>query len=213
MRKIFGVLFMLLGAALVLGALSLVLKNEQEDRVAQTFSQNVMPEIHAQIQRTLETAPRETESPSEMLDFIPAEYLKPEDLIMTEKVIHGYAYIGYLSVPELELELPVMSGWDSKRLQISPCRFTGTLRGENLVIMAHNYNAHFGRLSQLSVGSQVQFMDMDGKLWNYEVVAMDVLAAEAVEEMTAGEYDLTLFTCATNRTHRVTIRCNKQETK
>jgi sortase A len=77
--------------------------------------------------------------------------------------------------------------------------------------MAHNFNSHFGRLPQLSVGSQIQFMDMDGQLWNYQVVAMDVLAAEAVEEMTAGEYDLTLFTCATNRTHRVTVRCNKME--
>ena len=76
------------------------------------------------------------------------------------------------------------------------------------MIMAHNYRAHFGRLSQLSVGTQVQFVDMDGKRWDYQVVAIDVLAAEAVEEMTAGVYDLTLFTCSTHRTHRVTVYCD-----
>ncbi len=80
------------------------------------------------------------------------------------------------------LELPIMSGWDDRRLQISPCRFTGTLKGEDLVIMAHNYNSHFGRLSQLSEGSPIQFMDMDGNLWDYSVAAMDILPAEAVEE-------------------------------
>ena len=76
------------------------------------------------------------------------------------------------------------------------------------MIMAHNYSTHFGKLRQLAEGARVQFVDMDGKVWDYRVAAMDVLAAEAVEEMTAGEYDLTLFTCELNRTHRVTVRCN-----
>ena len=57
------------------------------------------------------------------------------------------------------------------------------------------------------MGAQVNFTDMDGKLWQYRVVATEILSAEAVEEMTSGAYDLTLFTCAPNRTHRVTIRC------
>lgn len=209
MRKFLGVLFMLLGITLVVGAMLLLLNNRQEDQLAQDFSNSVIPVLQEEVRRVQETATSETAP--QMTEHIPVEYLSPEDLIMTEKTINGYAYIGYLTVPDLGLELPVMSGWDSRRLQISPCRYTGSVRGENLVIMAHNYNSHFGRLSQLSVGAQIQFMDMDGQLWNYQVVAMDVLAAEAVEEMTAGEYDLTLFTCTTNRTHRVTVRCNKME--
>ncbi len=209
MRKFLGVLFMLLGITLVVGAMLLLLNNRQEDQLAQDFSHSVIPVLQEEVRRVQETAPSETAP--QMTEHIPVEYLSPEDLIMTEKTINGYAYIGYLTVPDLGLELPVMSGWDSRRLQISPCRYTGSVRGENLVIMAHNYNSHFGRLSQLSVGAQIQFMDMDGQLWNYQVVAMDVLAAEAVEEMTAGEYDLTLFTCTRNRTHRVTVRCNKME--
>ena len=209
MRKFLGILFMLLGISLVVGAMMLLLNNRQEDQQAQDFSHSVIPVLQEEIRKVQETTPSETVP--QMTEHIPVEYLSPEDLIMTEKTINGYAYIGYLAVPDLGLELPVMSGWDSRRLQISPCRYTGSVRGENLVIMAHNFNSHFGRLSQLSVGAQIQFMDMDGQLWNYQVVAMDVLAAESVEEMTAGEYDLTLFTCTTNRTHRVTVRCNKME--
>lgn len=207
MRKFVGALFMLTGIVLLLGAVFLLYSNRQEDQQAQVFSRSIMEEIHEEVRQTQQL--RETHpSEPELMECIPVEFLSPEDLIMTEKSINGYAYIGYLSVPELNLELPVMSGWDSRRLQISPCRFTGSARGENLVIMAHNYKSHFGQLSKLSVGSQMQFMDMDGHMWNYEVAAMDVLAAEAVEEMTAGEYDLTLFTCTANRTHRVTVRCN-----
>ena len=198
---------MLLGLALVAGSLMLVMHNRQEDQTAREFSDAVIPALREEVQKIHETAP--AGSATAPAENIPVEFLSPEELVMTEKIINGYAYIGYLTIPELGLELPVMSGWDSRRLQISPCRFTGTVKGEDIVIMAHNYSTHFGRISKLGIGSQVQFMDMDGKLWSYQVEAIDVLAAEAVEEMTAGEYDLTLFTCDKNRSYRVTVRCNR----
>lgn len=194
---------MALGAVLVAGALILFLTNRQEEINAEDFSRSLMPVLQQEIEAA---SPAET-SP----DNTPVELLTQEELVMTEKVIDGHAYIGYLTVEELNLELPVMSGWSYDDLQISPCRFSGTVRGEDLVIMAHNYENHFGRLSQLAEGSRVRFVDMDGNVWNYEVAATDVLAADAVEEMTAGEYDLTLFTCTSYRTHRVTVRCNKAE--
>ena len=209
MRKLLGILCILAGFALILGALALVVSNEQEDLAAENHVSEIVPILREEITRTRQTASAEPTMPQ---DNVPESLLKPEDLIMTEKIINGYAYIGYLSIPDLNLELPVMSGWDSRRLQISPCRFTGTLRGEDLVIMAHNYNSHFGRLSKLTEGATIIFTDMDGNVWYYGVAAMDILPAEAVEEMTAGEYDLTLFTCAPNRTQRITVRCNKADT-
>lgn len=209
MRKKLGVLFMLLGIGLVLAAMLLLLKNRQEDRFAREFSQGVMPAIKEQISQVQETTP--TQTPIELLPNIPEEYLTPEDLTMTEKVIDGYGYIGYLMIPDLGLELPVMSDWDYQRMELSPCRYAGSIRGGNLVVMAHTYTSHFSQLSQLSAGAQVQFMDMDGMLWNYEVAVIDVLSDKDVEEMTAGEYDLTLFTCSTNLAYRVTVRCDLTE--
>ena len=210
MRNKIGILLMLIGTAFICGALYLFLHNNQEDRTAEAYVQNLMPVIYQEIHTTREeinTVPVITQS--ENLENKPIELLTPEDLTMTEKEIDGYFYIGYLEIPELDLILPVMSDWSMNKLRVSPCRFSGTVLGEDLVIMAHNYKSHFGRLSKLSMGSQVIFTDMDGKVWEYEVVATDILPAEAVEEMISGEYDLTLFTCAPNRTHRVTIRCDK----
>lgn len=205
MRNRMGTACMLLGALLVLGALVLFLFNQQVSQAAEDFSRNMIPVLQEEI-----AGAQDTETPDLTgLDNVPVELLKPEDVIMTEKIIDGYAYIGYLTIDELGLELPVMSGWSSDQLQISPCRFSGTLRGEDLVIMAHNYKSHFGSLAQLQQGAEVRFADMDGNEWNYRVVATDILGAEEVEAMTAGDYDLTLFTCATNRTQRVTVRCDK----
>ena len=207
MRKAIGNLFIILGTVFILGALFLFLFNQQEATEAETSSAAIIPELVEQI-----IIARENSDPTmPPMPEIPEEFLSAEDLVMSEKIINGYAYIGHLHIPDLNLELPIMSGWSSRQLQIAPCRFTGSVRGNDLVLMAHNFNSHFGRLSKLSEGSEVIFTDMDGTVWNYAVVAKDILEPEAVEEMTAGEYDLTLFTCTRGGAHRVTIRCDRSD--
>lgn len=194
---------MLLGFALMGSSLALHLHNRREADSAGQVSQVVLHEIVEQI-------PEEPDEEVIRLDLIPPELLKPEDFRMTEVEINGYGYIGYLSIPTLKLELPIMADWDYGRLQIAPCRYAGTLRGNDLVLMAHNYASHFGRISELSAGDRVIFTDMDGVSTVYIVVGRDVLDPGAVEEMTAGHYDLTLFTCTYGGASRVTVYCDRE---
>lgn len=206
MRNKAGIFCMVLGAALFFGALSLFLYNEHEavsaERSAAAYLEQLVAEIEVR-QKTVGTEP--------LVDLnIPLEYLEPEDLEMTEVEIDGYGYIGYLSIPALELELPVMADWDYPRLRIAPCRYTGTVRGEDLVLMAHNYARHFGGIAELAEGDSVLFTDMDGRTTAYQVVARDVLDPTAVAEMTAGDFDLTLFTCTYGGQSRVTVYCDRQ---
>jgi sortase A len=135
--------------------------------------------------------------------------LTEEDKKMTEVEIDGHYYIGCLSIPALELELPIMSDWSYSKLRVSPCRYNGTVRGEDLVLMAHNYKSHFGYISQLKLGDRVVFTDMDGNVTEYKVVGTDVLEPTAVETVTSGDYDLTLFTCTYGGKSRVTVYCDK----
>ena len=44
----------------------------------------------------------------------------------------------------------------------------------------------------------------------YRVVVLDILSPDAIEEMTAGDFDLTLFTCTYGGQSRVTVYCNKE---
>ena len=79
------------------------------------------------------------------------------------------------------------------------------------MIAAHNYASHFGGLSGLSGGEQVIFVDMDNVVSSYTVVAVEILPPTAVEEMTNGEYDLSLYTCTYGGRSRVTVRCDRAE--
>ncbi|MGM9640971.1 MAG: sortase [Faecousia sp.] len=209
MRNKLGTICMVLGAVLILAALSLFFTNRREADQAEAAVEQILPRVMQSIrERPAETLPAGETEPSNEAEPV---YPDPYDPTMTEVEIDGYAYIGYLSIPALDLRLPVMSQWDYTRLKISPCRYSGSSKTHDLVIAAHNYTGHFGTLSHLSVGDAVYFVDMDNVLSRYEVVAMETLSPTDVAEMTAGEYDLTLFTCTYGGRSRVTVRCMRSE--
>ena len=204
MRHKFGTFLVVAGALLFLAGALLFAYNEHEAGMADRAAADLLPELMAAIEE-----PPVTEEPAE--EPVAPVLPEPGFIQMTEVEIDGYNYVGYVSIPALELMLPVMAEWDYTRLRTAPCRYAGTTFGDDLVILAHNYKRHFGQLSELKVGDAVTFTDMDGVVTNYEVVALDVLSATAVEEMVAGEYDLTLFTCTYGGKSRVTLRCDRAE--
>lgn len=183
MRRQQGMILMSLGAALILAALSLLLWNWRADWKAGKSSE----EILAQMVRQMEDDGALDESGEMQMD--------------------GYSYIGYLSVPTLGLELPVMSDWSYSQLKLAPCRYSGSVRTEDLVIAAHNYSRHFGRLKELSAGDEVYFTCTDGAVIGYEVAQVEILSPDNTEDMTSGDYPLTLFTCTYGGQSRVTVRC------
>lgn len=194
MKNKLGTLCMLLGTVLIVAALSLFLWNRREADQAAEAVETILPRVVEQIAETAAEAPAPPD---------------PFDPAMTETEIDGYLYIGYLSIPALGLELPVMSDWDYTRLTIAPCRYSGSTKTDDLVIAAHNYARHFGGLSGLSGGEEVYFVDMDNVVSSYTVVCVEILSPTAVEEMTNGEYDLSLYTCTYGGRSRVTVRCDR----
>ena len=191
MRHKSGTICMILGAALILTALSLFIWNKWDDRRAGASADDILPRLEEQI--------GDSDSPN------------PYDSRMSEAEIDGYSYIGYLSLPSLGLELPVMSDWSYPQLRIAPCRYYGSAKTGDLVIAAHNYSRHFGNIRDLMPGDIVYFTDMDGQVSEYEVVEVNILNPMDVEEMTSSGYALTLFTCTYGGQSRVTVRCDSVE--
>lgn len=208
MRNKLSNVCILLGIALLLGAGILLLRNSGEDAAASQASGEILPQLVQQIEERQATLPT---APNPIIPGTPVELLTPEEVEMPEAELNGNRYIGYLVIPKLELELPVLSEWSYMLLFTAPCRYTGTLLGEDLTIMAHNYNSHFGKLGQMEVGDEVVFVDVNGSVTRYAVTATDVLLPTAVEEVTGGDYDLTLFTCTYGGQSRITVYCDKTE--
>ena len=206
MPKKSGIVFILTGTVLMLSALSLFLYNRYEDAQAGQEAESLLADVQTVIKEKKPEKPTDASAESEKTT--PPETLPPE-LPVAE--IDGYGYVGYISIPDLELELPVMSEWDYTRLKIAPCRQFGSSRMDDLVIAAHNYENHFGNLSQLKAGDTVIFTDMDGFENIYEVSCVDTLAPTEVEAVQNSGHDLVLYTCTYGGKTRVTVFCDRPE--
>ena len=192
MRKWIGSICVFLGVVCILSAIGFVGYNRWEEKNAEEIAQDLLADVQNIIEEKT-TVPDETEK-------IPTQ--------MESVQVDGYDCIGTLSIPVLNLELPVLTDWSYAKLKKAPCHYYGTYYEKDFVIAAHNYQSHFGRLSQLQAGDVVVFTDVSGKTHFYEVVLLETLPPQATREMITSGFDLSLYTCTPGGASRVTVRCN-----
>ena len=190
-----GAVWINAGLLLIAAALFLSAYNEWESHEARDSARQVIAQL-------CDALPTEAGEPTTLPD------VRQE---MPVKTINGRDYIGVLSIPSLELELPVISQWDYPALKVAPCRYSGSLYQDNLIICAHNYASHFGKLKELQPGDIVLFTDMDEHVVTFQMVERETLNPMDAEGMEAGDWDLTLFTCTIDGQTRVTIRLERVE--
>ncbi len=214
MRKS-GIILIVIGLLFLMGSAALLIYNYQEDQKAGVAAGEQLSLLVGQIEqlKTRETTVPHSPEDEEALEqeLLPTPSTPAEEESMEEIEVEGNGYIGYLSFPTLEMDLPVMSDWSVQKLYTAPCHYFGTVQQGNLVVMAHNYQHHFGRITELKNGDPVIFVNIFGEAFFYEVELQEILPSNCIPELTSGEYDLTLFTCTYGGANRITVRCNESD--
>lgn len=136
-------------------------------------------------------------------------YEMPEEDVPVAKDVE-LTFIGVLNIPALGVELPVQSSWSYEKLAYTPCRYAGSAYGNGFVIIAHRFDSHFAQIGSLSVGSNVNFTDMNGNVFRYKVVGIETLRPDQTAEMVSDEYALTLMTCTISSAQRTVVRCQRR---
>lgn len=198
------------GLILVTAAVLLLVYNLWDGHRARESEEAILAEY---LQENKKASESPDDSDKEDEQNIP-DYLLNPDMDMPEytlKSLGDVACIGILEIPALNLELPVISSWSYSSLRLAPCRYSGSAYKGDLVIAAHNYQSHFGGLRTLPEGSEVFFTDAVGNRFSYYVAVTEALTPWSVDDMTSGEWPLTLFTCTLDSQNRVTVRCEYSE--
>ena len=210
-----GRFLILTGLLLVAAALFLAAYNLYDEARAKRSATEIMASLEADIPGVLSPEPfeitEETNTAALLEEVEIPDYLLNPDMEMPVENIDGIDYIGVLRIPTLELELPIISEGSYQKLKIAPCRYSGSAYQDDLIIAAHNYNSHFGNLKNLREGDTATFTDMDGNVFTYEMVELEILQPTDIEGMESGEWDLTLFTCTIGGSSRVTARFERVE--
>ena len=204
MRKVFGICCIILGICCLIASVGFIVYNHWEEEHAQNASKNILQDVQESIldHTSEESAPEDSDRNATVgisMDI-------PKEMLTTQ--VDGHDCIGVLSIPVLELELPVLTDWSYAKLKIAPCHYFGSCFEKDFVIAAHNYQSHFGRLPALQPKDLILFTDISGTVYCYEVVLLETLPANATEEMITSGFDLSLYTCTPGGASRVTVRCN-----
>ncbi len=195
--------FITAGAVLLLAALALYVYNAIDSRRAGQAADALLDGVQAQIEARTESAAGEAPE-AEAAEATPV----PEMPVIE---LDGNEYIGYISVPSQGIELPVMSDWSYDRLKIAPCRQFGSYYTDDLVIAAHNFDTHFGRLKYLSPGDSVVFTDAAGGVHSYAVTRLETVQPDDVSAVQNSGHDLVLYTCTLGGKPRVTVFCDRED--
>ena len=212
--KIRGIILMSIGGILILTSLGLILNHLYEENIANREAEIICSKLIVQIEKEKDS--NSTGTSEQLVSDEKAAGIPDESQMIRSKLtdanidtidIDGLDYIGYVSIPDLDLDLPVVSKWSYDALKVSPARYSDDGSSYGLVIAAHNFARHFGKIYSLPEGAVVYFTDVHGVVYSFEVVKQEVLNPEDITKMTTEPYDLTLFTCTPGGVSRVTVRC------
>ena len=202
------------GLLLIVAALLLTMYNVIESQRAGKTASDMVLQIE-QMEASKSNVAVETEEEAEnaenpeSAESAQTQEEREEAELVPVLPVDGLDCIGILRIPDLGLALPVLNDWSYDLLKKAPCRYSGSIQENDLVIAGHNYRTHFQRIKWMKAGQRVTFTDLNGNEYQYEVIEVDQIAGEDVEGMLAGDWDLTLFTCTTSRVARAAVRCRR----
>ena len=197
-----GKIFIALGALLIITSLFIIIINNHEDKTAEKNSSTILKSLKQDIIKPTIEEDKTNTTETKVVNQNNKQTIKIQD----------NDYIGIITIPTLNIELPIISTYDEEKLKIAPCVYYGKI-SKNLIICAHSYKSHFGYLSKLNQNDTIIITDINGENYIYEVLEIEVLNSDDIEKMIDTEFDLTLYTCTNDGTKRITIRAKKVTNK
>lgn len=195
-RQLQSVVLITFGLVLILTAVGLFAMYEQEAEIAGKNAQQLLSALTQEIEQKQEQS---------LYDTAVQEQSTGQ---MLQTTLQGYDLVGIIRVPSAGVELPVLDSWSYDLLKLSPCRYSGSVEGQDLILLGHNYKKHFAPLKQVAVGDHVEFQDVSGTVHRYTVSGTQILKATQLDELTGTDHALTIFTCTTGGQSRFVVRCD-----
>ncbi|WP_214710115.1 MULTISPECIES: class A sortase [unclassified Exiguobacterium] len=186
------------GLLLLIGTL-LLSESWWKDQLATWNSQQVTAEIQ----------PKQPETGE--FEFSNVEPLSWEQLLTVRNRFHELPTLGLISIPDVNLELPILYGLDNENLAVGagtmdPSQHMGT---GNYALAGHytqSPTALFGPLHTLDIGMSIYLTDMK-HTFQYEVTSLETVPPTQVDVLEpTTEPTITLVTCTFDATERLIVK-------
>ena len=179
--QILGLTLVLISAIVLMGSEFLAIRNQKAAHSLAERLQGAIPAVS-------EGDPQNYSNPA-----MPVLQLEGED------------YSGLIQVPAFGVCLPLGSDWDSRTVSRYPCRFSGSVYDNSLIVGGSKDQFDF--CSRIDLGDHVTVTDMTGARFSYEVVRIDRRAHAEATVLQEGNFHLTLFAPDEATGNYIILRC------
>lgn len=76
--------------------------------------------------------------------------------------VDGLSFAAVLEMPDYALTLPVYGSWDTKKLSVVPCLFSGRADNDDLIFGSTSDKDLFPFVKQIFIDDRIVFIDMTG---------------------------------------------------
>lgn len=143
---------------------------------------------------------------------------KSQDEYTTISINSGndFFIIGYIEIPNISINYPILSDTNDELLKIAPCRFYGPYPNQigNLCIAGHNYddNRFFSNLRNVNIGDTINIYDSKNSLISYYVYnkyETNKNDISCTSQDTYGKKEITLVTCNNLNGNRLIVKAKE----
>ncbi len=140
----------------------------------------------------------------EVWDSVPEER---QNTAMASLEISKESFIGIIEAPAYGTALPVCAEWDSSQVSKYPCRYTGSIYSDMLIIGGSDNEGQLDFIDEISNYDEVTFTDVSGMRYTYTVTDIRKTKDVTTENLTSKDADLVLFARNTYSLDYTVIRC------
>ena len=187
-KKIISIISITLGAILVIASIGLLVYSM---RGYEIDTNNAIVQIEKLLPKITQSVPQEKGNNA-----------------MSSMEIDGESYVALLEMDMYKFKMPVRSVWDEKAVEAVPCRYSGSIYNNTLVIAATDAEGQMDFVNSVNTGDRLTVTDMRGEQFSYKVVKVENSNTATVEELNTDEFDLTIFVEYSGPTDYLFIRCD-----
>lgn len=187
-KKIISIISITLGAILVIASIGLLVYSM---RGYEIDTNNAIVQIEKLLPKITQSVPQEKGNNA-----------------MSSMEIDGESYVALLEMDMYKFKMPVRSVWDEKAVEAVPCRYSGSIYNNTLVIAATDAEGQMDFVNSVNTGDRLTVTDMRGEQFSYKVVKVENSNTATAEELNTDEFDLTIFVEYSGPTDYLFIRCD-----
>ena len=164
------------GIVLILSAVGLLVFSKISISRAHDNAQKIVSEMYSLMPEVTDGAPDERANPS-----------------MPMLQLDGKNFVGIIEVPQFGTRLPIYGKWERSQVTKYPCRYTGSVYSDVLVIGGSDNEGQLDFVKEISNDDSVYITDTTGIRYKYTVYDINRTKDVSAEYLTKSDARLVLF--------------------